>query len=123
MADNQQLCTLLPCYVCKKTLSGNLPVIVLKCGHIFHEVCVDKFQRNKNPKNCPQQIFFGCQPDSMKIKTLLPVVESDCYDTKLDQAKKLEEKVCNVNFIFIIDSRLIHFNLRMQSLPNCWKII
>ena len=107
MAEKQQLCALLPCYVCEKTLYGNVPIIVLKCGHIFHQVCVEKFQGNRNKQNCPQQIFFGCQPDSMKQKIFLPIVESEC----LDQAKKLEEQVCNANYIFIIDSRLIHLIL------------
>ena len=107
MADKQQLCALLPCYVCKKTMHGNVAVITLICGHVFHQVCVEKFQGKINQQNCPMQIYFGCEPHRMMQKIFLPVPETEC----LDREKKLEEKVCNANYIFIIDSRLIHLIL------------
>jgi hypothetical protein len=122
MADNHIFCPLLPCYVCKNTLSENPPIVSLKCGHVFHLICVDKWrnQGHRNYQNCPQQIIFGCEPCSMKQKLLLPSLECECHKTKLDVARELKEKVWNV--IFWLSIRVNFFNLRMKPLLKWCKI-
>ena len=106
MADNHLICSfLLPCYLCKNTLSQNSPIVALQCGHVFHELCVDKWRNQGNRinfQNCPQQIFYGCQPGSKKQKLLLPSLECECHDKEFDQAKKLKQQVRNLNFILSI---------------------